>query len=420
MDELIVDVNKKNNLIDRRNFRNVQIDAIAIGLTNAAAPFLPVFLSRLNATTFEISLLTTMPGITGLLLALPIGHFLESKKNIVSWFSTARLLYILSYSITGLAAFFLKGKPLVVAILVIWALATLPQTLLNITFPVVMNAVAGPNRRYELMSRRWSILGITTSITVFLIGQILEWLKFPFNYQIVFLGLSVSGITSFLISRQITIPDSIPSKELTGEKNIFQNLANTVRVVTRQKPFCSFILRRFVYLTGVSLTIPLFPIYYVRSVHAPDSWIAAFATIQTSIIVIGYIFWSRKSQVWGARNVLLITTGMLCLYPVLTALTSNLWIIAIYAGISGIFQGGLDLVFFDELMKTIPQKSSAFFVSVAQGFQFLSAILAPIIGTLITDYSSIGAGLIFGGLFRFAGFLLFFFEKIEITPQPQG
>ncbi|MCC6148422.1 MAG: MFS transporter [Anaerolineaceae bacterium] len=394
----------------RKNFRNVQIDAIAIGLTNAAAPFLPVFLSRLNATTLEISLLTTMPGITGLLMVLPLGQFLQTRKNIIPWFSTARLLYILSYALTGLAVYMYRDRTLILAILIIWALATLPQTLLNITFPMVMNAVAGPNRRYELMARRWSILGVSTSITVLIIGQVLERIRFPNNYQAIFLGLSVGGVISFFLSRQISLSET-RSPEIPKSEPLIQRMASIFRLVRGQKAFVSFISRRFVFLIGFSMTLPLFPIYYVREVHAPDNWIAIFNTIQTSIVVIGYLFWSRQSRRRGARFILTLTTGVLSFYPILTAFTHDLWIIALYAGIAGIFQGGIDLVFFDELMKTIPLELSATFVSIAQGAQYLSTIFAPLLGTLIADSFGVGGGLILGGLFRFAGFLLFLLKK---------
>lgn len=415
MNEIAVPNHNEDPAVVKKNFRNVQIDAIAVGLTNAAAPFLPVFLSRLNAATLEISLLTTMPGVTGLLLALPLGQFLQNRKNIIPWFSAARLLYILSYALTGLAAYLFQDKALIIAILSIWALATLPQTLLNISFPVVMNAVAGPDRRYELMSRRWSILGLTTSVAVFAIGQVLEWLQFPQNYQLVFLGLSIGGILSFYLSSQISLPETNPSVNKTenqkGNRELFASI--NLKLVRGQKNFISFILRRFVYLTGVSMTLPLFPIYYVREIRASDGWIAAFTTVQTSIIVIGYLFWSRQSRIWGARSVLILTTAVLSLYPIFTAVTSNLWLIAVYAAIAGIFQGGLDLVFFDELMKTIPVEYSATFVSIAQGAQFLSAIIAPLIGTFFANTFGISAGLILGGLFRFAGFLLFLLKKGE-------
>lgn len=47
------------NPIQRRNFRNVELDAIAVGLANAAAPFLPVFLTRLGASSFQVGLLSS-------------------------------------------------------------------------------------------------------------------------------------------------------------------------------------------------------------------------------------------------------------------------------------------------------------------------------------------------------------------------
>ena len=413
MNNVIETKQNEDPIVVKRNFRNVQIDAIAVGLTSAAAPFLPVFLSRLNAATVEISLLTTMPGVTGLLLALPLGQFLQNRKNIIPWFSAARLLYILSYALTGFAAFLFQDKALIIAILIIWAFATLPQTLLNISFPVVMNAVAGPERRYELMSRRWSILGITTSITVFTIGQVLEWIHFPRNYQLVFLSLSIGGILSYYLSSQISLPNSSAltntAEKQKNKKELFASI--DLQVIRGQKKFISFILRRLVYLTGVSMTLPLFPIYYVHEVQASDGWIAAFTTIQTSIIVVGYLFWSKQSRIWGARSVLLLATAALSFYPIFTALTKNLWIIAIYAAIAGIFQGGLDLVFFDELMKTIPIEYSPTFVSIAQGAQFLSAIFAPLIGTLFANTFGISFGLILGGTLRFVGFLLFLLKR---------
>src|SRR5262245_58517363 len=85
--------------IQSQNFLNVQIDAIGIGLASAAAPFLPVFLARLGATHFQVGLLTAMPAMTGFLLAIVIGRFLQSRRNIVPWFSGARLLTNLAYAL---------------------------------------------------------------------------------------------------------------------------------------------------------------------------------------------------------------------------------------------------------------------------------------------------------------------------------
>src|SRR5512135_1906719 len=113
-----------------RNFRNVQIDAIGVGLASTAAPFLPVLLTRLGATTFQVTMLTFMPALTGLLLAIPLGQFLQSRRNIVPWFSFARLTVLSSYALTALATILLPRTFSVIGILGIWAVATIPQTVL--------------------------------------------------------------------------------------------------------------------------------------------------------------------------------------------------------------------------------------------------------------------------------------------------
>ena len=134
----------------------------------------------------------------------------------------SRLLVISAYALTGLAPFFIPDNLLILVILIIWAAATLPQTMVAVGFSVVMNAVSGPEGRYELMSRRWSILGLTTAITVAIAGQVLDRIGFHLNYQIVFLGLSMGGLISYYFSSRIQIPDAEPVESINSAFNQIQ------------------------------------------------------------------------------------------------------------------------------------------------------------------------------------------------------
>lgn len=396
--------------IQKRNFRNVQVDAIGIGLASAAAPFLPVFLTRLEATNFQVGLLTSMPAFTGLILAIFIGNFLQRQRNIVPWFSVSRLMVVSSYALTGLAPFLVPREYTVVTVLAIWALATIPQTMVAVAFSVVMNAVAGPERRYELMSRRWSILGLTAAITVAMAGQVLDRIHFPVNYQLVFMALSLGGLISYYFSSHIQLPDveqPVPVNGLPWR----QRFRNYTSLILSEKPFVSFTLKRFVYLTGSALATPLFPLYYVREVHANNAWIGVISTAQTAVLLVGYYLWTRQSRLRGSRYVLLRTSFSLALYPAFTAMTQRVELIALYAGLAGIFQAGIDLVFFDELMKTVPSRYSATFVSLAQSLQYLSAVAAPLIGSLLADQIGIGGALVVSALVRLSGFALFAWKR---------
>ena len=390
----------------KRNYSNVQIDAIGIGLASAAAPFLPVFLARLGASNFQVGLLTSMPAFTGLFLAIIVGSFLQRQRKILPWFTVARLLGVSAYALTGIVPFLVPRSYAVPAVLAIWAVATLPQTVVAVTFSMVMNAVAGPEGRYDLMSRRWSILGLTTTIAVAVVGAVLDRMSFPFNYQVVFMGLSVGGLLSFYYSSHLQIEDNELPVQTPGLSS-WQRLRGYVNLVRKEKAFLSFNAMRFVFLSGTALATPLFPLYYVRIVNANDAWIGLINTVQTALLLVGYYIWTRQTKRRGSHFVVMCTTFVIAFYPILTALTRRVEIIALYAGLSGIFQAGIDLVFFDELMKTIPVKYSATFVSLAQSLFYLSAMAAPLAGTFLADQIGLSGALIVSGGLRMLGFVLF-------------
>ncbi|MFM8322996.1 MAG: MFS transporter [Chloroflexota bacterium] len=414
----------------RKNFLYVQIDAVAIGLASAASPFLPVFLTRLGASNVQVGLLSSMPGVTGLVLSVIIGRFLQGRRNIVPWFSLSRLLVVSSYASTGLAPFIVPRQYLVPAVLGIWALATIPQTALSVCFSVVMNAVAGPNLRYDLMSRRWSILGLTTAIAVTAAGQGLELIGFPVNYQVVFLSFSLGGLLSFYFSSRIVLPERLPTAPAAAAPGAGaaatgapgngapvlggRGFGRVLALLQNYPNFARFSTQRFIYQFGMLLATPLFPIYYVREVHASDAWIGFISTSQTAILMVGYFLWPRQSRKRGPRFVLLAATFGLALYPALAASTHQVLLIALFAGIAGIFQAGIDLVFFDELMKTVPDELSATFVSIAQSLNYLAAMLAPLFGTWLAGSIGLAWALVIATAIRLAGFALFALWK----PRP--
>ncbi len=389
----------------RKNFLNVQIDAIGVGLSGAAGPFLPVFLARLGATNAQIGLLSSMPGFAGLLLALQIGSFLQRQPNIVPWFSAARLIVISTYALTGLATVFVPREYAVLTILALWALVTIPQTVVNICFSVVMSNVAGPRGRYDLMSRRWTILGATTAVTVAIVGQILNRIDFPLNYQLAFIGLSIGGLISYYFSSHIDLPDAQLRPRVP--MSFRQRIADYTRLVGSNRPFVSFVSRRFVFITGQSFAAPLFPLFYVRVLDAPDSAIGLITTAATASAMIGYSLWVQQSRRRGSRFVLLCTTFGLALYPLFTSINRSVEVMIGLAAIAGVFSAGLNLVFFDELMKTVPDEHSATFVSLAQMLGYMAAVVAPLVGTAISAYIGISPALAIGAVINLLGFVLF-------------
>jgi len=229
---------------------------------------------------------------------------------------------------------------------------------------------------------------------------------FPRNYELMFLGLSLGGLISFYFSRKIKLPPQTPPVPAPS-RSVFDSARNYISLIRSVPAFTSFASKRFVYLSALALSQPILPLFFVHEVRASDSQIGTINMTMTVVMLLGYFIWPRASRRYSGRFVLLATSLGMAFYPALTAATTSVGLIIFYAGIAGLFQSGLDLVFFDELMKTVPPEYSATFVSLAQSMQYLSAIVSPLIGTWLADSIGLDGALWVSAGLRVAGFVLF-------------
>jgi MFS family permease len=381
-------------------------DSIAMGVVNSASPFLPVLVARLGGTAFTISLLTSIPAVAGFILAIPIGQFLQRRGQAVRWYSTARLISNMSYALIGLTVAFAPRDVVIPMIVAIWAVAAIPSTMGMVLFPVVMDGAAGPHGRLELMSRRWSWMGLTTAIVVSIIGLFLERVPFPVNYAIAFMSFSVGGVASYFFARQFRIPRVDPPPR-TGDPSLVQRLRNGRALMQSQPAFLGYSLRQLVYVSGTRLALPLIPLYYVTVVNAPDSWIGIIATGQALALLGGYQFWRHQSRVRGTRKLLLLVMLVTALYPAALSLTSQQLVVAILGTGAAFFSAGVDLILFDELMRTVPRQYGVTFASIDTTLVNMATIVMPLVGAAITGLAGIETALRVSAFLSLCGLGLF-------------
>lgn len=398
-----------------RNARNVMVDGIGVGLVTGIATFLSVFLTRLGASNIFVGLLTAMPAVTGAFLAIPLGRFLGRQSNIIVWYARSRLWVLSSYALTGLAPFVFRDSAPIV-IISIWALATIPQTMVNITFTLVMSAVAGPSKRMALMSRRWTTLGISNALSVVIAGWALEQMAFPINYQVVFICSFVGGLISYYFSTSIVLPATQPeAAEAVPWRTSIQRM---LRLFQENRAFTAFIASQFVFRCGMAMAIPLFPLYWVRVIGASDGSIGLINTMQSGVLLVAYGMWVYVARRRGAGFVLTVCALGLAIYPLLTALTGVVWPLLIYAAIAGIFVAGTDLVIFDALMATAPSTARGTAVGLYHTTNYLATFVAPLAGTALSNEVGIAPMLIVAAGLRLLGGLLFLVWRVGREPAP--
>ena len=338
------------------------------------------------------------------------------------WYSRSRGAAQLVYAATAVAVFFVQPAEAVTLVLILWAFMTIPSTIGMVAFYAVMDGAAGPRGRYDLLSMRWSVMGLTTAITVAIVGLMLERIAFPLNYQIAFVVFSVAGILAAYFANRIRLPDHPPVVHAPGA-SLGTRVRGFVVLLEGHRGFLSFVLRHFVFTFGLRLATPLFPLWYVREANASDAWVGIIGMASSLVLLFGYNFWRRQSRRRSTRALLIATTVGAAMYPVLLALTTNLFAIVAITAYGAAVYAGIDLVLFDLLMRTITPRYSVTLTSVETSVQNLASVVGPLLGGVIADRFGLAVGLVVAGAVTLAGALMFVLlppPKQTPVPAAQG
>jgi MFS family permease len=119
--------------------------------------------------------------------------------------------------------------------------------------------------------------------------------------------------------------------------------------------------------------------------------------------------------------VLLAAALGISFYPLLTALTRQVELLVLWAGLAGLFIAGIDLVFFDIVLSTCPADQQAAYIGIYQTTVYVAAFVAPMAGTALADLIGIAPTLVLAAVVRLAGFGLLAWlgvGKTETTAVP--
>ena len=98
----------------------------------------------------------------------------------------------------------------------------------------------------------------------------------------------------------------------------------------------------FINIAGFSLILPLLP-FYGHAFGAGAVEIGLLFAAYSLGNVFGEIYWGRRSDVWGRRKVLVITTFLAALSYFAFAFAPTLWVAVAIRVVSGFFSGTLSV-----------------------------------------------------------------------------
>jgi len=139
--------------IAARNIRNLVLQTALAGVVNGGiGTFLAVYLTRLGASPLALSLLTALPALLTIAVALPAGAIAARYTQPVRQSTRHFLLIRLCYLLVAAAAF-LPAEAAIWTVVVIWTLTAIPGAIANTAWmDVFAEAIPARERAHQRLA----------------------------------------------------------------------------------------------------------------------------------------------------------------------------------------------------------------------------------------------------------------------------
>ncbi len=371
-------------------------------MTGVAGTFLSVYAIRLGASARLMGLLTALPALVTSLWSIPAGRFVEGQRHRVPVILTAAAFQRGGYLLVALMPFatFLRQADTLVLLA---ALVTLPTVLFNVAFTTLLADAVPPDKRARLVSLRSLLLTLVSTATSLAAGRVLDLIRFPYNYQILFALAAIASLLSLPHLRRLQVADAAPLSPPPARARFLDRWRDTFQRMGRQSAFWRFATGMFIFYWGLYLPVPLYNLYRVRELGASDGWIGLLSVAFNLSSLLPYVFWGRQAGKRGNRWVMVVSAAGLSLYPTLIGLSPRIEPLLLVSLWGGLFSPGFNISAFNALLENTPAAHRPSYIGIHTTLINVAAFLAPILGSALSETWGIRAVLIASGGVRLLG-----------------
>jgi MFS family permease len=396
----------------RWNLRHLYWDVFWFGiLAGSTLAFQAIYAARLGATGFQIGLLSAGPAIINLIFTLPSGRWLEGKSFIKVSFQSSILQRLGYVFLVALPWLFPSAGSQVWGLIWTTLVMSVAGTVLAISFNALFAEVVPAEARAHAVGRRNILLAVSITAATLVSGQILDWVSFPVNYQIVFLIGGVGAIMSSYHLGRLHKPDPNEGFGVAEEKR-----DDRISLITKQKPlirldlltgsFGIFMVSYLVFYMFQYFPVPLFPIAYVDALHMTDGMIGIGTAIFYGAMMLGSFRLGSLSARHGHRKVLIVSAAMFPIFPLLLGIAKGpvLYYIAclLGGGINALLSGAI----INRLMEKVPPDDRPAHMALHNLALNVGILGGSLLGPASADFIGVQPSLLLGAGLRLlaAGF----------------
>jgi len=166
---------------------------------------------RLGASNVQVSLLTAIPALVAVLITLPSGRFLQSRRDQKPWVLGSLLLVRVGVLLLALIPLFSWGLigPGVIAVLLMitWSL---PGNFFNIGFIPFLTAAIPADDRAAIIAGRNAVSAAVIFVINLLFGWWLTQIIFPFSYQSMYVVGFIASVVSLYFLTKVHVQVAPP------------------------------------------------------------------------------------------------------------------------------------------------------------------------------------------------------------------
>ncbi len=324
----------------RHNFWHLYQDIAWYGvLAGSAQAFVAIYAAHQGADALQVGLLNAGPALISLLVTLPAGRTMENLplSKYVFWGSIVQRF---GYLLWAFLPFIFPAKVDVWALILLTLLMSIPGTGVSVGFNALFAACVPPEWRGYVTGIRNALIAVTQIITTLICGAILQYLPFPWNYQLVFLLGFLGGIVGSYHLWKLRPPAAAPS---TTARPVAPRKPGFLRLDILKSPFGAVLGVLFLFHLTQYLPAPLFPLYQVNVIKLTDQEISMGTAIFNFLVFLGSMQLDRISQRFGHHLLTGIGAAMMAVYPILLAFSQNsihFLLVSVMGGASWAIVGG--------------------------------------------------------------------------------
>jgi Na+/melibiose symporter-like transporter len=370
----------------RRNFRALYADIFGYGiLAGSTLAFINVYVARLGATNIEMGLLSAGPALISLLIAIPIGRWLERRPLIRATYLSS-IWFRSGYVIMVWLPWFLPPPAQIGSYVLVVLLMSIPGTALAIGFNATLATTVPADWRAHVIGRRNALMSLSMTATALLSGQLLDRIVFPLNYQIVFaIGAAGAAMSTIFLGRIRPIESIGPIGPQPTAAPIKSTNGRALRLDLVRGPFGLVLIAYLFFYLGQAMPVPLFARMQVNQLKLSDGVISIGTAAFNGCMLIGSLYLARLTRRFGHRRVFAIAALLYGTYPLLLGLAENNGLFFAASILGGAITGILGGAQVNRLMERIPGDDLPAHMALNNMAGNIALLAGSMLGPLLAD-----------------------------------